>query len=67
MIRRGMALLAQPRARDLQHGIVDRAMGVMAVQAVLAHRRVFPQERSALLGVTLVTGVVDRGRSEQGL
>src|SRR5664279_2382857 len=60
-----MALRAQPRPRDLQHGLVDRAVGFMTVQAVGANRRVFEQERSALFGMTLVASVVDRGRPQQ--
>ena len=56
-----MALLAQQRRLDLQHLLVVRAVGVVAVQAVLAHRRVLPQERAALLGVAGVAVLVDRG------
>src|SRR6516164_164528 len=34
----GVALLAQPRPRDLQQEAVDRAVRIMAVEAALAHR-----------------------------
>ena len=59
-----VALLAQPRTRDLQRELVDRAMGLMAVQAVHTNRLVLEQERSALLGMTLVAIVID-GRFAQ--
>ena len=49
----GVTLLAETRPRDLQQEVVVGAVRIMAVQAVLGNRRVFPQERSALLGVTL--------------
>ena len=57
----GVTLLAQPRPRDLQQEVVDRAVRIMAVQAVLAHWGMFPQERPALLRVTLVAIVINGG------
>src|ERR1700722_2672120 len=62
-----VALVAQARPRHFQHRLVDRAVRVVAVEAVLAHRRVLEQERTALLGVALVAGVVDRGLAQQAL
>src|ERR1700694_4304315 len=62
-----MALLAQAGTRDLQQEVVDRAVRIVAVQAVLANGRMLPQERPALLRVTLVAIVVDGGFLEQSL
>jgi len=55
-----VALIAEPRPRHFQHVLVDRAVRVVAVQAILAHRRVLEQERPALFGMTLVASVIDR-------
>ena len=55
-----VALRAQLGPLDLQQELVGGAMRFMAVQAVFAHRRVFPQERAALLGMARVAVVVDR-------
>ena len=55
-----VALEAQPRARHFQRVLVDRAMRIVTVQAILAHRRMLEQERSALFGVAGVAIVVDR-------
>ena len=60
-----VALVAKPRRRHFQHALVDRAMRIVTVRAVLAHRRVLEQERSALLGMALVAIVVDRVRPQQ--
>src|SRR5215470_10313509 len=57
----GVALLAQPRPRDLQQEVVDRTVRIMAVQAVLAHRGMLPQERAALFRMALVAIVVNGG------
>src|SRR5450759_4458745 len=59
-VTKAVAFGAQPRSRDLEKVFVHRAMRIVAVHAVLAHRRVFEQERSALLGMALVAIVVDR-------
>src|SRR6516162_1800142 len=37
----------------------------MAVQAILAHRRMFPQEWPALLGMTLVTSIIHGSRFQK--
>ena len=47
-----MATLAQERLTRHQHMVIVRAMGVMAVQTVLPDRDMFPDKRSALVGVT---------------
>src|SRR5450759_4027573 len=64
-VTKAVAFGAQARSRDLEKVFVHRAMRIVAVQAVLAHRRVFEQERSALLGMALVAIVVDRIRPQQ--
>src|SRR5450759_3693980 len=61
---KAVALRAQPRPRNLQHELVDRAVSFMTVEAVHTNRRVFEQEGSALLGMTLVASVID-GRCPQ--
>ena len=55
-----MTRLTQKRAGDDQQFLVIRAMRDVTVHAVLAHRCVLPQERTALLGVAGVALVVDR-------
>src|SRR3972149_5312565 len=55
-----MALLAQERAAYLQHAIFRSAVRIMTNRAILAHRRVLPQERTALFGVALIAGFVHR-------
>src|SRR6516162_2619315 len=63
----GVALLAQTRPRDLQQEVVDRAVRIVAVEAALAHRSMFPQERAALLRVALVAIVVNGGLVQKSL
>src|SRR5215510_608026 len=63
----GVALLAQARPRHLQHEVVHRAVRIVAIRAVLTHRRVLEQERTALLGMALVASVVGRCVAQQGL
>src|SRR5215510_11584812 len=63
----GVTLLAEARPRDLQQEVIDRAVRIVAVQAVLAHRGMLPQERAALLRVTLVAIVVDGGLIQKSL
>ena len=41
--------------------LIDRAVRVVTVQAIFPNRRMFEQERSALLGVTFVASVIDGG------
>ena len=64
-VTEGVALSAQPRPRQLQRVFIRRAMGIVAVQTVLAHRRVLEQERSAFLRMALVAIVVDRVLAQQ--
>ena len=64
---KSVALRAKPGPRNLQHELVDRAVRVMTVQAVLANRRMFEQERPALLGMALVASLIDRCGPEQRL
>ena len=65
MAQARMALLAQERNRRDQQGLLVRPVRRVAVEATLAHGRVFEQERPAFLRVTLVAGLVDRVRLQQ--
>ena len=60
-----MAPVAEPWPRHLQQELVDRAMRIVAVQAILAHRRVLKEERPTLFGVALVAIVVDRDLAQE--
>ena len=60
---KAVALRAEAWARNLQHELVDRTVGVVTIQAVLANQGMLEQERPALLGVTLVASVIDRSCS----
>ena len=62
-----VALAADLGLLRLQHRLVGGAMCVVTIQAILAHRRVLPQERTALLGMALVAIVVDRGFADHRL
>ena len=55
---KAMALRAKLRPLYFQHSLFGRAMWVMAIQAVFAHRVVLPQEWTTFLGMTLVAIVV---------
>jgi hypothetical protein len=55
-----MAPLAEQRLLHYQHRLVRRSVRVMAVQAVLAHRRVLEKERTPLFRVALVALVIHR-------
>src|ERR1700686_4002653 len=66
-VTKPVAFRAQPWPRNLQHELVDRAVRVMTVQAVLANRCMFEQEGSALLGMALVASVIDRCGPQQSL
>src|SRR5262245_48872838 len=57
---RVVALLAEIRSRGDQQLVVVGSVGLVAVDAVLADRRVLPQHRAALLRVARVADVVDR-------
>ena len=59
-----MALLARHvRARRHKLGIVRTVRGVTA-HAILANRRVFPEKRAPLFGMTAVASIIDRLRHE---
>src|SRR5688572_8359782 len=60
-----VALLAEERARDREQALVARAVRHVAAEAVLAHRRVLPDERAALLRVAAVAQLVHRIGLEQ--
>ena len=57
--RQVVALLTQVRTRPDEELVVVGPVRLMTVQAALAHRRVFPEERSPLFGVTGVADLVD--------
>ena len=61
-----MTLLAEERYRRHQQRRLIRAVRRMTVQAVLAHWCVLEQERTALLRMALIAGLVYRVRFEQG-
>src|SRR4029453_16743596 len=61
----GVALLAEERHRRALQLEVIRAVRRVAVQAALAHRRMLPKERPALLGVAGVALLVDRRGGDQ--
>ncbi len=63
----GVALLAQEGNRGDKESILIRPMRGMAIQATLANRGMFEQERAAFLGMTLVAGLVDGVRLQQGI
>ena len=55
----GVTLLAQPRTRNGQQLFMIRAVRFVAVQTIVARRRVLEQERAALVGMAGVTRLVD--------
>src|SRR5436190_3914462 len=57
----GVTTLAEHRATRLEHAGMNRTVGRMTGCAVFGDRRVLPQERPALVGVTRVARVI-RGR-----
>src|SRR3990170_1140659 len=61
-----VALLAEPRPRQLQHRLVVRAVGIVAVRAALDHRLVAPEKGTPLLRVAGEARVVHRRLLEQG-
>ena len=65
MAHRGMTLLAQQRRPQFQQRRIRRAVGVVTVVAVLRDRRVLPQERTAVLPMARITGLVDRRLGKQ--
>src|SRR6185503_1298845 len=60
-----VAPLAEPRLLGDQHLVVVGAVRVVAVQAVLPHRRVLPEERPALLRVALIAELVGPVRANE--
>src|SRR6185436_8066755 len=62
-----MALLTQDRPRRDEQFLVVRAVRRMTGHAVFAHRSMLKQERTALLGVTIVAGLIDAISLEQWL
>jgi hypothetical protein len=65
--RVGVATLTEQRFFDDQQGFMRAAVRVMAVEATLANRRVFPKEGPTLLAMTFVTLVIHRVRCDQPL
>src|SRR5512139_2842087 len=59
-----VARLAEQRSPRGEHAAARRPVRRVAVRAVLGDRRVLPEERTALVGVALVAGLVDRGLDE---
>lgn len=66
MKRGNVALRAQARVGDFQEPVVDGAVRLMTIGAVFKRGRMFPQERTAALGVTCVTVFVDARLFELG-
>lgn len=64
---RVMTALAQPRPRDLQQIVVDGAVRIMTVQAVFDHRRMLPEERTALFRMALEAYVINSRFLQQAL
>src|SRR4249919_1404750 len=60
-----VALLAEQWGPLDEQRRVDGAMRRVAIGAILGDRRVLPQDRTALLGVTAVAGLVQRGLDQQ--
>ena len=59
-----VALLARHAGPGRQELGIARTVRVMTAHAILADRRVLPQERPAFFGMTLITGVIDRAGHE---
>ena len=66
MPRFDMAALAKSRFPGVQQLRLTRAVWIMAVGAVLHCRGMFPQERTPMLCMTVVAGLVDRGLNQHG-
>jgi hypothetical protein len=56
--RQVVALLTQVRTRPDEQLVMVGTMRLMTVETTLANRRVFPEERSPLFGVTRVANLV---------
>src|ERR1700758_4056221 len=59
VIRRRVAVEAEEGHFFLQQTRIHRTMRIVAIGAVLAHRLVFPQHRTALFGMASVADVID--------
>ena len=56
---------AQPGQPELEHALAGRSVGIVAVEAVLAGRRVLPEEGAALVRVAAETIVPHRDARDQ--
>src|SRR5690242_19191730 len=65
MSRLDVALLTEPRLGDLEHALVVRAVGIVAIRAALVDRRVHPQERPALVRVAVEARRIGRRLLQQ--
>ena len=61
----GVTALTQPRRADFQQLRIAGAVRIMAVHAVLDHRRMLPKEGAAPFRVALVTRLIDGGGDEK--
>jgi hypothetical protein len=64
--RQVVALLTQVRTRPDEQLVMVGTMRLMTVETTFADRRVFPQERSPLFGVTRVANLVHGIEIQQG-
>ena len=60
-----VTFLAQPGRADFQQLGADRAMRVMAIEAVLHDRSVLPKEGAATIRMALVARLIDGGCDEK--
>lgn len=58
MARRDMTALAKERKPRHEHMLIVRAMWIMAIQTIFAHRRMLIKERSTLIRVTGVASLI---------
>ena len=63
-VRTIVTLVAQPRHAHLEQSLIDRAVWIMAVVAIIEHRRVLKEERAPSLRVTGVAIFVHAGLLE---
>src|SRR5215471_1030096 len=64
---KAVALPAKLRPLHLQHKLFGRAVRVVAIETVFAHRRVLPKKWTTLLGMALVASIVHRVRAQHRL
>ena len=60
-----VAALTEERLFHEEQRLVRGTVGIVAVEAVFAHGRMFEEERAALFRMALDTFVVDRIRSDE--